>query len=369
MAFKRSGVRSPSAPPFCLQHYLRRESIVNKKFKSFFAVLVISGFLLSYQDGHAGDNKNKEAPNKTVSEKVEKVPDVVATVNSVKISGVEFSKGLNNYKKRLSMMGQEIPPEHIKEINKAIIDDLVGRELLIQNCNKIGIKITDDELNKELSAIKSRFPNEEQFNHVIKSKNLTIDEVKSDVKKALAIKNLMKNEIEDKISINEKAVDEYYKNNSSKFVEGESVKASHILVNADKSSSKEEKDKARKKIDGLLIRVKKGEDFAKLAKENSDDPGSGQNGGDLGFFGKGMMVPNFEKAAFSLNKGEVSDVVETEFGYHIIKMVDKKPGRTIPLNDVHDKLKDYLKSMEVNKKLSEYIANLRKTADVKVVEF
>lgn len=342
---------------------------MNKIVKSFLAVLVIGGFLLSYQDSHAESGKGKGSPDVKTAEKSEKVPDVVATINGVKISGVEFSKGLQSYKKRLAMMGQEVPPEHTKEINKTIIDDLVSRELLIQNCNKTGIKVSDDELNKEITSIKARFQNEEQFNQVIKSQNLTMDDVKSDVRKALAIKKLMKNDIEDKVSVDEKAVNEYYKNNSTKFVEGESVKASHILVMVDKNATKDAKETAKKKIDGLLIRVRKGEDFAKLAKENSDDKGSGQNGGDLGFFSKGMMVPNFEKAAFSLKKDEVSDVVETEFGYHVIKLIDKKPERTIPLSEVHDKLKNYLKSMEVNKKLSEYLADLRKKADVKVMEF
>lgn len=342
---------------------------MNKIVKSFLAVLVIGGFLLSYQDSHAESGKGKGSPDVKTAEKSEKVPDVVATINGVKISGVEFSKGLQSYKKRLAMMGQQVPPEHTKEINKTIIDDLVSRELLIQNCNKTGIKVSDDELNKEMASIKARFQNEEQFNQVIKSQNLTMDDVKSDVRKALAIKKLMKNDIEDKVSVDEKAVNEYYKNNSTKFVEGESVKASHILLMVDKNATKDAKETAKKKIDGLLIRARKGEDFAKLAKENSDDKGSGQNGGDLGFFSKGMMVPNFEKAAFSLKKDEVSDVVETEFGYHVIKLIDKKPERTIPLSEVHDKLKNYLKSMEVNKKLSEYLADLRKKADVKVMEF
>ena len=342
---------------------------MNKRVKSFLAVLAVGGFLLSYQDSHAESGKGKGSPDVKTAEKSEKVPDVVATINGVKLSGVEFSKGLQSYKKSLAMMGQEVPPEHTKEINKTIIERMVNNELLIQNCNKTGIKVSDDELNKEMASIKARYQNEEQFNQVIKSQNLTMDDVKSDVRKNLAIKKLMKNDIEDKVSIDEKAVNEYYKNNPTKFVEGESVKASHILVMVDKSATKDAKETAKKKIDGLLIRVRKGEDFAKLAKENSDDKGSGQNGGDLGFFSKGMMVPNFEKAAFSLKKDEVSDVVETEFGYHVIKLIDKKPERTIPLSEVHDKLKNFLKSMEVNKKLSEYLADLRKKADVKIMEF
>ena len=342
---------------------------MNKKVKGFLMILAVGGFLLSYQDGYAESGKGKGSPDVKMAEKSEKVPDVVATINGVKISGVEFSKGLQNYKRRLAMMGQEVTPEHSKEINKTIVDDLVNRELLIQNCGKTGIKVSDDELNKEITSIKSKFQTEEQFNQAVKSQNLTIDEVKSDVRKALAIKKLMKNDIEDKIIVDEKAINEYYKNNPDKFIEGESIKASHILLMVDKNAAKDAKETAKKKIDGLLIRVKKGEDFAKLAKENSDDKGSGQNGGDLGFFSKGMMVPNFEKAAFSLKKDEVSEVVETEFGYHIIKLTDKKPSRTIPQSEVHDRLKNFLKSMEANKKVSEYLADLRKKADIKVVEF
>ena len=113
-------------------------------------------------------------------------------------------------------------------------------------------------------------------------------------------------------------------NNPSQFLEMEVVRASHILVMVDKSATKDAKETARKKIDELLQRAKKGEDFANLARANSDDRGSGQRGGDIGFFSKGMMVPNFEKAAFALKKGEIRNVVETEFGYHIIKLTDRK---------------------------------------------
>jgi peptidyl-prolyl cis-trans isomerase C len=341
----------------------------NFSFKDALIVLTAAGALLFSYDGFAENGKGKEKPAAAAAEKGGKIPDMVATVNGVKISGAEFSKSLQSYKRRFSMMGQQFPEDHAKDINKSIIEDMVSRELLIQNSNKIGIKVSDDELNKEIKAIKSKFPSADQFNQMIKSQNMTMEDVKADIRKAIHINRLVKSEIEGKISIEEKTINEYYKNNSSQFLEEESVKASHILVKADKNASKDAREAAKKKIDGLLKRVKKGEDFAKLAKENSDDPGSGQNGGDLGFFSKGMMVPPFEKAAFGLKKDEISDVVETEFGYHIIKLTDRKPSRTIPLNEVQDKLKSFLKSMEVNKKLTEYIANLRKTADVKIVEF
>ncbi len=344
---------------------------MNKESVLRFALVVLTAgsVLIFNQNGFAENGKGKEKTGAAASEKGEKIPDTVATVNGVKISGSEFDKSLQSYKRRLSMMGQQFPEGHAKDINKSIIEDMVSRELLIQNSNKIGIKVSDDELGKEIDAIKAKFPSADHFNQMIKSQNMTMDDVKADIRKAMHINRLVKSEIEGKISIDEKTVSEYYKNNSSQFLEDESVKASHILVKVDKGAGKDVKEAAKKKIEDLLKKAKKGEDFAKLAKENSDDPGSGHNGGDLGFFSKGMMVPPFEKAAFGLKKNEISDVVETDFGYHIIKLTDRKPARTIPLTEVQDKLKSFLKSMEINKKLTEYIANLRKTADVKIVEF
>lgn len=341
----------------------------NFSFKSVLIVLTAAGALCLSYDGFAENGKGKEKPAAAASEKGGKIPETVATVNGVKISGSDFNKLLQSYKRRLSMMGQQFPEDHAKDINKSIIEDMVSSELLIQNCNKLGIKVSDDELDKEVEAIKSKFPSADHFNQMIKSQNMTMEDVKADIKKAMHINRLVKSEIEGKISIDDKTVSEYYKNRPAQFLEEESVKASHILIKVDKNTTKEAREAAKKKIDGLLKRAKKGEDFAKLAKENSDDPGSRHNGGDLGFFGRGMMVPPFEKAAFALKKDEISDVVETEFGYHIIKLTDRKPSRTIPLSEVQDKLKSFLKSMEINKKLTEYIASLRKTADVKIVEF
>jgi peptidyl-prolyl cis-trans isomerase C len=331
--------------------------------------VIITGVLLLNYECFAHDEKGKVLPQGKPSEKEMKVPDVVATVNGVKIKGADFNKIFQNYKKRFAMVGQQFPEENIKEITKTLIEEMINRELLIQNSSKKGIKVSDDELKKEIESIKSKFPNENQFNQMMKSQNITIEDVKNDIKNVMIIKKFIKGEIENKILTDEKAISEYYKNNQSQFVESESVNASHILVKVDKNAGKEVRDAAKKKIDDLLKKIKKGEDFSKLAKENSDDSASGKNGGDLGFFKKGDMVPPFEKAAFSLNKGEISDVVETDFGYHIIKISDKKPGRTVPLSEVHDKLKNFLRSMEVNKKLSEYVASLRKTADIKTVEF
>lgn len=126
---------------------------------------------------------------------------------------------------------------------------------------------------------------------------------------------------------------------------------------------RQKKDEARKKIDTIQEKLKSGADFATLAKDESDCP-SKEKGGDLGYFGKGQMVKPFEDAALALTPGQTSGVVETQFGYHIIKLTDKKPEGIMPFADVKDQLIQYLKQEKVKTELDSYIASLEKTAKI-----
>ncbi len=152
----------------------------------------------------------------------------------------------------------------------------------------------------------------------------------------------------------------YYKIHNNEFLEVEQVKASHILVRVDAGSGDEIKAAARKKAETILAELKGGADFAELAKEKSDDTSSGARGGDLGYFGKGRMVKEFETAAFALKPGELSGIVETTFGYHIIKVTDRKPERTKPLEEVSVWIADKLRT--------ERLGEWRKTFVRKAVE-
>ncbi|HPQ71960.1 MAG TPA: peptidylprolyl isomerase [bacterium] len=144
------------------------------------------------------------------------------------------------------------------------------------------------------------------------------------------------------VEISEAEIDEYYNKNIERFSHEEEVKASHILIKVEPTASPEEKDAARAKTEDLLKQLQGGADFATLAKVNSDDPGSKNNGGDLGWFGRGKMVPAFDDTAFSLQPGELSGVVETNFGFHIIKVEDQRPQGVQPLDEVSDGIKTTL---------------------------
>src|SRR5205085_763690 len=128
----------------------------------------------------------------------------------------------------------------------------------------------------------------------------------------------------------------------------------------------EERDAAQKKAKELLAKIKKGEDFAELAKQNSEDPGSKDRGGDLGYFSRGDMVEPFEKTAFSLEVGQTSDVVATDFGFHIIQVEEKKASSKMSMDEIKDDLREYLFQQRAAKRFETYIKDLRAKADIKI---
>ncbi|HEY0846087.1 MAG TPA: peptidylprolyl isomerase, partial [Noviherbaspirillum sp.] len=156
------------------------------------------------------------------------------------------------------------------------------------------------------------------------------------------------------ISVSDADIKSYYEQNASRYGDEEQRRASHILIKVDKGASAAEKAAAREKTEKLLAQVRKNpSDFAKLAKEHSQDPGSAERGGDLDFFGKGMMVPSFEEAAFKLKQGEISNVVESDFGYHIIQLTGVKPATVKSLDEVKGQIAAEIKKQLASKKFAE----------------
>jgi peptidyl-prolyl cis-trans isomerase C len=172
----------------------------------------------------------------------------------------------------------------------------------------------------------------------------------------------LKKEVVAKINVSEEDMQLYYKIHQEEFQTPEMVRARHILIKVDRTASEDDKKKAKEKADGILKRIKAGEDFAKLATEVSDDPGSKIKGGDLGFFQKGRMVPPFEQAAFSLKPGEISEIVETPFGFHIIKVEEKKESVLEPYDKVKDKVKEKVFADFRKSRVEEFVEKAMKDA-------
>jgi peptidyl-prolyl cis-trans isomerase C len=289
--------------------------------------------------------------------------DTAAVVNGVIITRAQYDKELDVHLQRVARQGQQMSDEQLTKLKKDILDGLIEREVLYQESQKAGIKVSDQKVNEQMTGIQKRFPSEEEFKKALASMNLTEDEVRAQIQRGLAIRELIEQKVASKIVISEEDTKAYYDNNPQFFKQPEQVKASHILIKVEPTADEATKAAARKKIQDIQQKLKDGGDFAALAKEYSEGP-SGSSGGDLGYFKRGQMVKPFEDTAFAMKTGEVSGQVETRFGYHLMKVYDKKPEQTLAYDDVKDKIAQRLKQEKVEKEATLYVQNLKKDAKV-----
>ena len=287
----------------------------------------------------------------------------VATVNGTVITRADYDSEMNRFERQMAMSGKASSPEEASEMKKRVLDGLVDRELLKQESKKQGISVDDAEVNQQIAGLRQKFSTEKEFTDTLSKMNLTEADLKTQLRQDLTIRKLIDQQVAAKVTITPEEAKAFYSSHPELFKAPESVHASHILIKVEPSASAEDKAKARERITAIQQRAKKGEDFAALAKETSECP-SGANGGDLNFFQRGQMVGPFEEAAFSLKPGTMSDVVETQFGYHLIKVADKKEASTISYDEIKGKLDDYLKQQKVNEQLVQYIGQLKAGAKI-----
>jgi peptidyl-prolyl cis-trans isomerase C len=316
------------------------------------SALLIVGTALAAEESKLPQPEQKSASTST---------ETMAVVNGTTITRGELERAMNTL---LANQGkQSIPPELKKQAEAATLEQLIAAELLYQEGSKLEIKDIEQKIADKIKQSKAKIGSEEAFAAALKSVGLTDKELTVLTRKDIVITNLIDSEIASKMTATEAEAKKFYDDNIDKFKKEESVRASHILCSVDPQATPEDKKKAKEKAEALLKRVKGGEDFAAVAKAESGCP-SGKNGGDLGEFGRGQMVKPFEDTAFSLKPGELSDVVETQFGYHIIKVVDKKPAVTTNYDDVKLKIVDYLKGLKVQKGINEYLKGLQAKAKI-----
>jgi peptidyl-prolyl cis-trans isomerase C len=224
------------------------------------------------------------------------------------------------------------------------------------------IEVPAAEVDAELEKIKARFPDEKVFISTLAQDGITPNELKKQISEGLLIQKVMEKNIVDS-EIKEADVKGFYDSNPQFFKTPEQVKASHILMKVKEDGS--DKDAVTAKLKALKAEAEKGGDFAELAKKNSEGP-SASNGGDLGFFGKGQMVPAFEQSAFSMKDNQVSDVIETQFGLHILKVFERRAGGVTPFAEVKDKIEGHLNNQKKGDSAKAYVDELKAGADIKI---
>jgi len=287
----------------------------------------------------------------------------VAVVNGTVINQPEFDNEMNRVLERLQRTGRFPNDLERSQIKKQVLENLIARELLYQESQKKGIKVDQKEIDEQLTALKGRFPSEVEFKNALGTMNLTEANLRFQFERDLAIRKLLDDQIGGKSVVSEKESRAYYDGNLESFKKPEQVRASHILIKVDPGADEAKKAEARTKIESVQAKLKNGEDFGALAKEYSEGP-SGPKGGDLGFFGRGQMVKPFEETAFSMKPGQVSGMVETRFGYHLIMVAERTPESTLSYEEVKDRLEQYLKQQKVQEAIAAYVETLQGKAKI-----
>jgi len=287
--------------------------------------------------------------------------------NVAKVNDVDISK--DAYKKTEEFLYAtgyiEKKDENSDEINNDVLSFIIDNEVAYQDAQKQNIKIEDSEVNEKFDQLKDALNTNPLYKEKLEKAGVTEDFLKEQIKKDLAVAKYKENFIKD-IKISDKEMEAYYNNHKDQF-NVEEVKASQILISTldkdNKEVSKEEKEKLKEKAQGVLDKIKNNEDFANLAKEYSDDKNSGKDGGDLGYFAKSDKNVEFTKEVFKLDTNQVSNLIETPYGYHIVKVTDKRSA-TKSFEDS----KDDIKAKILNEKYTKHIDSLYKNGKITITE-
>ncbi len=325
----------------------------------------------------------KPAPPKTLDQILSFLPNVLAEGKGIKITKQAFIKELSSQIPASALA--QVPADQLKPIVKQMVNGMIDRELVFSIAQKNGYKPSAQLVKTEFDNMLKQLPKDKRqmLESQLKLQNKTVDSYKNEIandpmaQKGAAFSKYLKEKIEPQCKISDADAEKFYRENQKNFQVAEEITASHILIRPNVPAGKEKDTAAVAKADAealakiktIQAKLKQGADFGALAEKESACPSGKSAKGSLGKFKRGMMVPEFDKAAFAMKKGEMSDIVKTQFGYHIIKLTDRTPAGYEPLNKVKGDIKNYLKAKKTEEILKAQIEKTRKELAIKVTSF
>ncbi len=308
-------------------------------------------------------NEGKAAEAKTLEKLPMEATGPVAIVDGVEISKDRFNE---TAQRRMGNMSSPIPPQLMAFFQEKLLDMVIDEYLLDQKIDNSNIKIDQEELDKGFNDFKGRFPTTEDYNKFLKENNLEESRIREDMRKDLILQKIMIKE--SNIDLSDEVLKAEYDEYLEEFKQEEQVRASHILIPVSGDADQDAIDQATKKAKEVAAKAQAPDaDFAALAKAESSCPSSA-SGGDLNFFAAEMMVTEFSEAAFAMKVGEISDPVRSQFGYHIIKVTDRKEARTIPFDEAKVIIKEKLKEEKMQAAFESLMNNLKSGVTIEKLE-
>jgi len=294
-------------------------------------------------------------------------PAVVARVNGKAILGRDLEQRIQG---ELSSIGspawKNLREDYRQELTNRHLGSMIANELIYQKAAAAGIKAADAEVQAEFTKLTKTYASDAEMNMALANRGMDRAALNKDLVRGLVVSKFIEEEINKKIVVSPADAQQYYSTHTEEFRHPDLVRTSHILIAVSEGATADQDKMAKQRAEALLARAKKGEDFAKLAKENSMDASASQ-GGDIGLAPKGQLAPEYEQAAFSLPVGGISGLVRTQFGYHIIKVTEKKPAGISTLDEVSSQLIDFLKNQKAEAELQKYVSDLRTKAKIEIL--
>lgn len=297
---------------------------------------------------------------------------VVAKGKGFEIKQSDIEDAFIDYKANMASRGKPVPEDQRSIVESNLLQRLIITKTLMSRANDADKAKAKEATDKLLANAKKQFASEEAFAQQLKVTGMSLEQFRARANEQTLCEVVIEREVKSKVTVTDEQAKKFYDDNPARFERPETARAAHILIlTADKATQQPVPAAKKKELEQLAKRLKeradKGEDFAKLAKEFSEDPGSKEKGGELPPFARGDMVPEFETAAFSLKTNQVSDVVETRYGFHIIKLLQKIPPEKVEFAKVLPDLKEGLAQQETQKQLPEYFDRIKKESNVEIV--
>lgn len=296
--------------------------------------------------------------------------EVLCQGTGVEVRRSQVDRAFLQYRANLAAKGQTVPEAKRAELEALLLDRIAVTTLLTNRAT------LDDKSKAQVAAVqlasdvRRQAGSDEAFERQLLAMGFTVEDLAAQILERAICEEVVDRELKSKVVITEDQVKQFFAENAEQMERPETVRASHILISTRNAVTDQDFDDAQKKekrqlADKVLARARKGEDFAALVKEFSDDPGSRDKGGEYTFT-RGQMVPEFEKAAFALKTNEISEVVTTRFGYHIIKLSEHTPAEKLELAKVEKDIRDILAREQVQEKLlPEFLVKLKDEAKLK----
>ena len=294
------------------------------------------------------------------------VDRIVAVINQEAITLSELEKSVKNIKVEIQAADRLEKREKILTVYRQVLNQLVDEKLIDQEVKKAGVKVTSKEIEATLEDVRHRNGlTQEMLEKTLTKDGITLEAFKKEIEKKIQRMKVINHSLKVELKPSERELRDFYEKNADRYRGTESYRTSHILFHVPKGATDEEIRKIRKDCQKVLEKIRKGEDFGEMALLYSEDT-SAKDRGDLGYFKRGELLPAFEKEALRLQVGEVSGIIRTQFGFHIIKLVERKGGQPLPFESVkEDVQKDYYEK-EMEKAFRQFLTTLKEKSIIEI---